>query len=984
MLFSAGTKLGHYEIIAPLGAGGMGEVYLAKDLRLDRQVAVKVLPEHLGKDPSALSRFEREAKAIAALSHPNILSIHDFGVDQGISYAVTELLEGETLKARINRSVIPIDAALKIGAAVAEGLAAAHSKGVIHRDLKPENIFLTSDGRVKILDFGLARYTPKIPQQEVTSLPTEASLTEAGMVMGTAPYMSPEQLRGEPVDERSDIFSFGCVLYEMIHRQRAFGGKTSVDIVSAILNQDPPERSESGKNAPSELNAIIRRCLKKNPDQRFSSAQELADSLHKLLTEISQTHVGFQSIARQVRKPIIAIPLVLLVLLTAFAVFQFVRHRAEISWAREQAIPEIKRLIDLENFDSAFHLAKKAEPLIPNDPTLKSLWSDMSRVVTVRTDPENVAIYMKEYRSQDSDWEFIGRSPLVEIRIPIGLFRWKIEKEGYQTIERSDRFPQFKSSKEIAVLNFVLDKQGSVPVGMVRVTGEEFALQMPGLDHLPPVKLEDYLIDQHEVTNKEFKRFVDASGYQKPEYWKHKFIKNGQELIWQESMAEFHDSTGRPGPATWEVGDYPKGQADFPVTGVSWYEAAAYAEFVGKSLPTIYHWNRAAGTWDSAYVIPMSNFGGQGMSAAGSSPGIQHYGTYDMAGNAKEWCWNESGEKRFILGGAWSEPTYMFNDPDAQAPFSRMPIYGFRCVKYLSPVSKMAGDPILWAVRDYRYEKPVSDEIFQVYKSLYSYDKTPLNPVIESREDMEQWNAEKITFDAAYGKERMIAYLFLPKNAAPPYQTVVFFPGSGVIYLRSSQDMMKTDTRTLSRIEFVVQSGRAFLYPIYKGTFERNDGLNTDYPAPTSSYRDHVIYWYKDLARSIDYLETREDIDTSKLAFYGSSWGGAMGMILPAVETRFKANVLLVGGFYLQKTLPEVDQINFVSRVTIPTLMLNGRHDFFLPIETGQIPSFTLLGTPEKDKRQVFYETGHDIPRKEMIREVLDWLDRYLGPVKLK
>jgi predicted esterase len=350
-----------------------------------------------------------------------------------------------------------------------------------------------------------------------------------------------------------------------------------------------------------------------------------------------------------------------------------------------------------------------------------------------------------------------------------------------------------------------------------------------------------------------------------------------------------------------------------------------------------------------------------------------------MAGNAKEWCWNESNGNRFILGGAWNEPTYMFNDPDAQPPMSRPAHYGFRCVKYLKPVPKEALAPIAWAVRDFRNEKPVSDEIFQVYKSLYSYDKTDLHPTIEATTQTDDWTREKISFDAGYGNQRMLGFLFLPKNGHAPFQTIVYFPGSGVIYLRSP-DQLDQDLN-MTRIDFVIQSGRAVFFPIYEGTFGRGNPLQSDYPKPTSDYRDHVIHWHKEMARSIDYLETRKDIDRNKIVFMGTSWGGAMGMLLPALEPRFKANVLLVGGFYLQKTLPEVDQINFVSRVTIPTLMLNGRHDFFLPIETSQLPAFHLLGTDPKDKRQVIYETGHNLPRNEMIREVLNWLDRYLGAV---
>jgi formylglycine-generating enzyme required for sulfatase activity/predicted esterase len=686
-------------------------------------------------------------------------------------------------------------------------------------------------------------------------------------------------------------------------------------------------------------------------------------------------------IKRQIRKRTVSIPAIVLLLAAIAGAIWFFQKRSEVNRARTQSIPQIMKMAEAEDFVGAFHLARKIQPLLPDDPSLQKLWPEISRKVTIETIPEDAAIYWKDYRHPDSEWEYAGRSPLVEIPIPLGLFRWKVEKTGYQSVERSDRSRHFSSPTTITKITFHMDPTGKLPEGMIRVSGGEFSLEIPGLDHLPPVVLDDYLMDETEVTNQQYQKFVDAGGYQKKQYWKHPFIKDGRELTWEQAMAELRDSTGRSGPATWEVGHYPNGQDHFPVTGINWYEAAAYAEFAGKSLPTIYHWNRAAATWDSAEVIPRSNFSGEKLNAVKHGSALHRYGTFDMAGNAKEWCWNESGDRRFILGGSWNEPTYMFNDPDAQSPFARLTNYGFRCVKYLKPPGNAAIQPVAWTTRDFRNEKPVPDEIFQVYKSMYSYDKTDLRSRVEFTSDtIANWRTEKITFDAAYGNERMTAFLFLPKNGKPPYQTVIFFPGSGVIYQKSSNDLFQ-DSRNMSRISYIVESGRAMLFPIYKGTFERNAGLQSDYPKPTSAYRELIIHQYKDLARSIDYLETRKEIDQQKLAFLGSSWGGAMGLILPALEKRLKVNVLIVGGFYLQKALPEVDQINFVSRVTIPTLMLNGRHDFFLPLDTAQLPAFQLLGTPDKDKRQVLYETGHDIPRREMIREVLDWLDRYLGRV---
>ena len=285
-MLAVGSRLGPYEIIAPLGAGGMGEVYRARDTRLGREVAVKVLPEPLANDPHRLERFEREARAVAALSHPNILAIHDYGSHGGVTYAVMELLEGETLRSRLAGGALPWREAAEVGAAIAEGLAAAHAKGIVHRDLKPENLFLTAAGQVKILDFGLARITAVSESQSVTE-PYVPAETDTGMVLGTAGYMSPEQVRGQAADSRSDIFSFGCVLYEMVTGRRAFLRETAAETMTAILKDEPPDLARSGKDLPAELGRMIRQCLAKDPSRRFQSSHDLALGLRAVASEMA-------------------------------------------------------------------------------------------------------------------------------------------------------------------------------------------------------------------------------------------------------------------------------------------------------------------------------------------------------------------------------------------------------------------------------------------------------------------------------------------------------------------------------------------------------------------------------------------------------------------------------------------------------------------------------------------------------------------------
>jgi WD40 repeat protein len=300
MALSSGTKLGPYEIQSLVGAGGMGEVYRAHDSRLDRTVAVKVLPASFSADRDRMQRFAQEARAAAALNHPNILSIFDIGDQQGSLYVVSELLEGETLRDRLRNGPLSARKAIDYALQVARGLAAAHEKGIVHRDLKPENLFVTNDGRVKILDFGLA----KLIRPETTSAddaPTVHAVTEPGLIMGTVGYMSPEQVRGQTADARSDIFAFGAILYEMISGKRAFHGETSADTMSAILKEETPELSETARNVPPGLERIVRHCLEKIPSQRFHSAGDLAFDL-EALTEISATNKsGAQAAVQEVK-----------------------------------------------------------------------------------------------------------------------------------------------------------------------------------------------------------------------------------------------------------------------------------------------------------------------------------------------------------------------------------------------------------------------------------------------------------------------------------------------------------------------------------------------------------------------------------------------------------------------------------------------------------------------------------------------------------
>jgi serine/threonine protein kinase len=338
MPLTPGTILGQYEIRSPLGAGGMGEVYRAHDTRLDREVAIKVLPESLTSDPDRLRRFEQEARAAAALNHPNILAVYQMATHEGVSYMVSELLEGETLRERLRRGP-PLRKTIDYAVQIAHGLAAAHDKGIVHRDLKPENLFVTKDGRVKILDFGLAKLAQ--PRDASGAEATIAYGTESGMVMGTVGYMSPEQVRGKTADHRSDIFAFGTILYEMVTGKQTFRKPTSAETMTAILNEDPPSISQVTAATPPGLQRVVHRCLEKNPEQRFQSASDMAFALEALsdtgMTPSTGSHAHLGEPAS--RRGIAIAGAILAVLLGVGALAYF--------WIRPAAVPKVSNYVQL-------------------------------------------------------------------------------------------------------------------------------------------------------------------------------------------------------------------------------------------------------------------------------------------------------------------------------------------------------------------------------------------------------------------------------------------------------------------------------------------------------------------------------------------------------------------------------------------------------------------------------------------------------------
>ena len=950
-----GRTVGHYEIVEKLGEGGMGAVYKARDIHLDRFVAVKVLPGESVATPERKRRFALEARAASALNHPNIVTVYDIDEADGVNFIAMEYVAGPTLAELIPPGGMDPAQAIRLGAEIAEALAAAHQSGIVHRDLKPSNIMVNEHGRVKVLDFGLAKLIEPVSGDGATTR-TAVLETRVGTVLGTVSYMAPEQAEGKPVDQRADVFSFGAVLYEMLTGLQPFRRDSTSGTLAAILRDEPPALDAA--RIPAAIRHVIERALQKNPDARYASGAALVSAL----APASRPRVRLGT--RNVRW-LVAGAAAALVVVAGLGGWNLYKE-SRIDWARNEGLPEIARLLAEDKGMAAFDLAQEVGALIPNDPELQQIRAEAGPAPLVKTEPEGAEIYIRELGTDEKPWRHVGTSPL-KVPLPRGYFLWKAVKAGLA--ETTGAAPTWFS-----VVNLRLAPEGQVPDGMVMVPGADSLGGTIGIASVEGPH-DPYFIDRHEVTNRQFKQFVDQGGYQKRDYWKTPIVKDGKPVSWEDAIAEFRDATGRPGPSTWEGGTFPAGKDHFPVTGVSWYEAAAYAAFAGKSLPTLSHWYLAADIRMTSLLIPASNFAGKGLAKVGSYSSIGPFGTYDMAGNAQEWAWNETDSGfRFILGGAWSSPTYQFNQPDAKPPFDRSAANGFRCALYPTPPRASLLVPVRRTSRDYSLEKPVGDEAFEIIRGVYAYTARDLKATVDEVDDSSPyWRKEKISFSAAYGDERVPAVVFLPKNVKPPYQALLYHPSAG------AQTSTLASMEGFNRMEFIIRSGRAVIYPVYLGTFDRQ------LPPPQSDAerRERVVKRFQDTRQAVEYLGSRNDIDLSKLGYLGASWGSGSAPIMIALEGRFRTAVLFEGGLYQQQFPAEMDAINFLPRVRIPVLMLNGRYDYTFPLESSQKPFFRWLGAPEKDKRHVLYEAAHDVMvnRTEVVKEVLSWLDQYLGPV---
>ena len=530
-----GETISHYRVVSEIGAGGMGVVYKAEDLRLGRFVALKFLPQAVIRESDEKRRFFSEARAASALDHPNVCTIYDVeDLPDGRVFLAMAFCDGETLKQRLGRGPIsPIDAT-RFAAQVASGLARAHHAGIVHRDVKPANIMVTTQGDVKLLDFGIAKLVG-------------SDMTRTGTILGTIAYMSPEQARGAHVDERSDVWALGVTLYEMLAGNRPFTGADDLALLRAIAEAPVPPLAVAGVSP--ELAGVVARALDRDTSRRYANAGEMAAALDPLLhhagTDEHAAYLAGGSTRR--RFPGWAVAAVTAVAVAIGVAGVWAWRSGNARGARSIELAEVLRLADQDRNGEAFVLAAEAARVRAGDPLLESAWPRISQTVSVTTTPPGADVSFRLIGG-DGVWHLLGRTPLNNVRAPKGIFEWRLEKAGLEALDLV--LPNLGGPPGAGIDGVrSLAEPGTLPPGMVSVPVPPagIRLTLTGFDYNFPTVAPSYFLDQHEVTNAEFQDFVEAGGYEERRYWTEPFVRDGRPMDWATAMTLFRDRTGPAG-----------------------------------------------------------------------------------------------------------------------------------------------------------------------------------------------------------------------------------------------------------------------------------------------------------------------------------------------------------------------------------------------------------------------------------------------------
>lgn len=654
-------------------------------------------------------------------------------------------------------------------------------------------------------------------------------------------------------------------------------------------------------------------------------------------------------------------------------------------WTSRTALPDLSALVANDDNLGAWRVAERIRKIFPlMDIIPHELRTFEAPPIFLETNPDQAEVYWREYEEAEGPWVYLGQTPIQGASLPATALSFRIEKEGYAPLLLNDANPSLQLSNhpffEDGREAFDLLPEQDLPTGMVYVPAGEFIPAMSG-STVERISVEAFLIDRSEVSNLEYKDFVDAGGYSDTRFWTGlEFNNEGEQLDWEGASALMIDATGQPGPATWEFGSFKPGEDNHPVTGISWFEAMAYARFREKSLPTITHWSRAAYPPSEVAaslmpsIVKTSNFDRETLNPVESTQGKGAYGSVHQAGNAREWILNAWGQGGMTTGGSYSEPTYFTTLRLFQPHFSRSDLNGFRLVQLLDEEDGASfADPIQRTTSSNMTAAPMSDETYSVISAQFAYSPTNLEPeILEVDESGNQWTRETVRINTGYEAGSMEFLVYIPKGFDPPYQPVIYSPGVNV-YNTDSQ--LRNFDPSAYLFDFLPVSGRALVVPAFDGSYERRNtqpSVAGQTPAETNRARtERLVHWRIDLGRLIDYFTLRADLDHEKAIYLGFSFGASTFLASVPFETRIKNFVLISGG--------GAGTINYLDRIVQPTLMLNGSGDYVFSIGS-QESLFERFGTPAVDKRHVIMNAGHfPLPRNQMVGEISDWLNKYLG-----
>jgi TolB-like protein len=669
----------------------------------------------------------------------------------------------------------------------------------------------------------------------------------------------------------------------------------------------------------------------------------------------------------------------------------YAHKRKQKSHALKHVMPQIRQLVDQDHYAEAFDLAQSIDNLLSSEQKSDEWLDTFSTQCSINCEPAEASVYYRPYNGRNIEWRYLGVGPQAGIRLPTGNLQLRFECKGYEPHEfalsnpgvllQNFEIPGLDDASLAQIQLFELERESDAKQGMVYASARNLFLSLTGLPITEPVPVNAFRIDKFPVTNAEFKNFVASAGYTSDDYWSDLPWPDGQD--WHDLVSGFTDATGEPGPAGWELGTPPEGEEDLPVTGVSWFEAAAYARFAGKRLPNVYEWARAAVPYDAAVTtIPVammnfSNFLSSGKSASGEFQSMNGCGAFDMFGNVREWAWNQVGQGRGNLGGCHSDLDYFAVWVNSDPALDRSEIHGFRCVTSDEAQAALQQE-IVRINRDYKDEQPMSDEAYSALIQPLFPTPAPTNATLLTTSDADGIKHERFEIDTGYGV-RMPLVVLSPHASSNATPSIVCFPGMGSFMGSTIDDDIGTMSEGMAFI--IRQLGCALVYPCFRGAYERFDhGAFPAQDVARKVWLERTESWCQELSQTIDFIEQSDLLDGDRVGFIGTSYGAIFNTAILALEKRLKTAVLISGNLQAGRNYPIADSINYYPRIKYPVLMMNGRFDTIVSAKHALLQKrLDWLGTPEEDKKQILYDAGHwPFPQNLFKRDMSQWLQKYL------